>query len=346
MQEHSTPQTSMCQRGSLPTAWIAIFALLVVVVAGCQSEDVGEALSFNHGVDRIQNGYALDQVLAERAYLEIEVCCGEILSVKPVSPEIVDIVSTGETSFQLQGRRAGTATIKVETTTGEGTINVEVGAIAKADFKVQPWAEEFALPDELFDNGVAMLPNSPVRLKTTLYDSDDRPLIGDGLPEATLADNSRATLQAHGGGEYTFRSEEALGLQEIYFAGASLSLEVIEPERVAELALYDVQNQVEYGLQDPVEMRTGEASLLHVILRDDTQRYVVGAGSPPLVVGASEGDFATLLTGTTEADDDDFKRALTRARAIIAIPAFEGEASMAVSVAGLHADLNLVATPK
>lgn len=251
----------------------------------------------------------------------------------------------------LQANGPGSAFLDVTTQTGvSDAIGIGVDDIADTQILLLPWNAFFKLPEILWPTGAAILQGGSVEVFAEHANAQGTVLTGYGAADWVLSESDAATLTPAESSDFaTLRASDVLETLTVSTsAGGQLALDVIEESLVAELSFYN--KTAESGPWEEGEtMQVAQGShLVHIAAYTDDGRYVVGAGSEPIVVTIpSDGQAIAVISIAPNPDDEneELNRVLTNGRAFFVDAKSQGETTMTVEWAGRTTTITIEVLP-
>lgn len=271
----------------------------------------------------------VDRPLAAGALLKLEIRDGgELVAIDNAATNdsaVLEVVDTGDGVVVVRGVGAGRTELTVTDLSGrEDFITLNVAEPTNTEIVVLPWDRLLPLPDRLFTDGIALLPDSPLEVFALYTDSDGDALTGFGVHDWSLSDGTEATVSPKDSSDFaTLRSGVAPQTYTLSRGdAASIDLETITEDQIERLEIYshtDDAGPVAPGTA--LEIEAGRFHIMHVAAYLTDGRYIVGGGSTPLDVTAAEDAVGVLEIQETPAtlaanpDDEDLARILANGRA-------------------------------
>jgi hypothetical protein len=316
---------------------IPILALLAVAACHRGTSGVQGNLIFSDSTQTVPPDYQqdIDQALAVGARMEIDVDL-EAEGLQPRRDADIEVASSsnsavfGVDSYSVgrvvvEGIGEGRAFLDVTTLGGTSdSIGIAVDPIASSEITLLPWPAALPLPQNLWDDGVVLLPDSPSDLFVMHRDAEGNDLTGHGAGTWEITAEVEATVTPKEGSDFaTVRSGT---LVETYAltttAGGSFDLETVEESAVARLGIYNfTDGSGPFFDGETMQVDDGSTSLLHLVAYTEDDLYVIGAGTVPLDASIpSEGADVMRITlePGSEEDADELNRMISNGRAFFA----------------------------
>ena len=235
--------------------------------------------------------------IAEGAILPLGVLCDcdfAELDFESDNPATLALTEASGDVARFIAAESGEASIFVRTEEVEETAVVQVRAIAESQVELLPWIPQFKLPESLWAEGIAILPDTNVTLAGIHYSEDGLPLGGYGATDWKVESDMTAAgvvMKKNMSDMVIFRSgSKARPAEHVSFGKSEpLTLETVEEDAITTLELYYTSSLFEVTPDGDV-ISDGEyailegPSLLHAILRTESGKYVIGEGQGQLAV--------------------------------------------------------------
>ena len=348
-------------RQTQPTS-AALLALALISLSaaatGCVEEDKARPYSsFTDISPALPGGGNELRPLALGATMELRIFTGfsTLTSAISTDPTVFKVTIDEEKTLRVTGVGEGTATLVIGTSDGrDGAQTIEVAEAADTIVRFFPWDPLFALPDALFDEGLVVLPNSPVTVFAQNFDAQGRELGGFGSSQWSVQEGELGTVTPGEGDFATLRSLSQVGTMTLGYGGREVAVEIVPEDAIATVSFIDVLNQtpIEVEAGQRFEMYKNQISIVHVVARTEDGRYAVGAGSQPISIDLGEGaDLFDLLFAPNHAqdlvddEDEDAERILSNSRAFSFAAQQTGQATLSLSWLGRVETLEIVVNP-
>ncbi len=318
--------------------------------AACDIKGQDDVLTFCDTTRGLEQSFSVADPIAAGSRVDLEISFENKLSavqeVTSADGAIVSVESFDHSIVKLRAHAAGRTTVVVKTADGqEDRVELAVQEIASSRIVLLPWIAPFALPADLWADGITLVTDTPVTLFAQHRGENDELLSGYGAQPITLEQGEDARLNAKDGtNEFTLVSGRSL--EELVVKTAdkdSLSIEVVDLDSVERLELYQYSADpaVEF-IGDKLELSTENSqALLHIAAYTSDNRYIIGAGdsTPEITLGeGSEGvvqfTFSQNIADSNEEDESDNDFLLRSGRAIVLDVLQEGSTSLHINWTG------------
>ncbi len=330
---------------------LAVVGLAIVALTACEIGALGKTGKFNFR-DRTPTPTSSRselRPLALGARMRLQISGADrVVEVKSSDNDILEILDFGDDFVEVRGGRPGIATVEVrDLEDNEDAIDVEVAEIHSGAVKLLPWDPAVSLPEDLWAEGAALLPGAPVRVFVELRDANGGLLTGAGAAQWQITRGNPAMVHSEQGDFATLRAmTDVTGAVDVrYGEWASVRLEVVQPEAVAQVGLYSQSQDVGANAGESLALDVSRSHLMHVTAFTADGRYIIGAGTDPVDPDA---DAAAPFTVTLDAaaageeDSEDLARILSNGRAFYLNAHSVGQDALTVAWQGQQYDFEIV----
>ncbi len=285
------------ENGMKTFVWV-VALLTASILGGCDASYTGEEGNFTF-VDRTQYpddalfvANTMDSAIAEGAEIEILVnntsFVGGEIQLTSEDPSILELVKGEGSVFHFRAQNPGTTVLRGQNEAGEtDSLTVRVAPIASSRILFFPWEPVVALPENLWESGLAIFPDTNLTIGVVHQEENGAQLAGHhALPftwestsetPGTVEEKENSVLGV-------YRSTGEVGAVEEIVVGeaSSHAVEVVSAEGVDVLEIFLHTGNPGEGvlLEDggEVELPAGDHQVAHLVLRTADGRYVAGEG--------------------------------------------------------------------
>jgi hypothetical protein len=332
-------------------ARLVIVGIAVLALTACELGALGKTGKFNFRDKTPSPSTSRSELrpLALGARMRLEISGADrVVEVKSSDEDILEILDFGDDFVEVRGGRPGVAVIEVrDFAENEDAIDVEVAEIHSGAVKLLPWDPVFSLPEDLWTDGAVLLPGAPVRVFVELRSADGELLTGSGAAQWQITQGNPAMVSAEQGDFATLKAmTDVTGAVDIrYGEWASVRLEVVQPEAIAQVGLYSQSQDVGANAGESLTLDSNMSHLMHVTAFTEDGRYVIGSGSDAVDPSADAAAPFTITldaAAATDEDSQDLARILGNGRAFYLKTQGLGQDALTVSWQGQQYDFEIV----